>query len=162
MENISSFRKYLLEMFTGLAAILTLHCSYNVYKELTLIGKKGTEPLVTEYSLWMGVIAPVSAIMEAGKYFGYISGWFILLAPFVAAVIYYDAKRKLASFFLFAGVIGSASMIITGHPFNLLVGLGGLIALPVIVIFALFALLNKEKEIKEDKHLKEFENLLRK
>lgn len=155
-------KKILLNLFFTFLAAIQIFTSIVTHMNLVRIGKAGkdvTENIQPLMYLLNGVLAILSSVFESGHWYGIFSGIYILIIPLVILGLI-KSKYYFSSLILAISIIMSTSMILTGYCYNILIGLGGLIALPVGLLFFGGIFASNIARDKEDKHLKEFEKAL--
>lgn len=98
-------------------------------------GKEFFDPVL----IFLGAFSPLVSMTSDLGFSGFITGVFILISPFMGAVLIKDFKRTRFGSYCFLMSMAAASQIVTGSWYNPLAAVGGIIALVVIGIFVMVA-----------------------
>jgi hypothetical protein len=89
--------------------------------------------------IFLGAFSPVTAMTSGLTFVGVTTGLFILISPFMGAVLVKDFKRTRFGSCCLLMTMATASQIVTGSWHNPMAAFGGLIALVVVGVFVLIA-----------------------
>lgn|GEM_PF-7116025 len=138
------------EIFYYIIATYCLWSSQDLF--LATVKLQGTsEATAFDINLiFLGAIAPLTTITSSLPIGGNIVGIFILLSPLLGTVLCYDFRRVRFGCACFILTMATTSQVVTGTYFNLMAGLGGLIALFVVgMMFLVAVMVTVRDEIKK-------------
>jgi hypothetical protein len=135
-----------IELFYYLVSIYCLWASQGLYAVTVKAQGTAGVSVLGPVLIVLGALSPITTMTSSLPFSGCIVGLYILISPLVGAILYRDYRKKRFGISCMILTAVTTSQVVTGTYYSPSAGVGGLLALFVVVCVFILTILSIAKE----------------